>query len=146
MIIFLSKLEIVQYLLNIPERYSDLHCTTGTTHIFHPAHLAFQCFEPFFHILIPRFLSFLIVNHYCKGPGSNPSNKLISEHLGQQGSFASSESEKINFLAEFWLKRSQNLHFSTSFSIMTEAFQGPGIKYNWRKVASATGQKNVLCF
>ena len=86
LIIFLSKLEIVQYLLSIPDRYSDLHCTTrATTHIFHHAHLAFQRFEPFFHILIPRFLSFLIVNHYCKGPGSNPSNKLNSEHLGQPG-------------------------------------------------------------
>lgn len=147
MIIFLSKLKIVQYLLNFPDRYSGSQfATRATMHIFLPVHLASQRFEPFFHILIPRFLSFLSINHYCKGPGSAPSNKLISEHLGQPWAFASSESEQINFLSEFWLKRSQNLHSSTSFSIVPETFQGPGIKHNRRKAASATGQKNVSCF
>ena len=74
----------VQYLLSIPDRYSSSQFTSrATMHIFHPVHLAFQRFEPFFHILIPSFLSFLSISHYCKGPGSAPSNKLISTHLGQ---------------------------------------------------------------
>lgn len=140
------KLEIAKYLLNVLDRYpGSCWAIQAKGHIFYPVCLSFQEFEPFFHTFTTRFLSFLIVSHYCKGPGSAPSKKFISEHFwGSQGSFASSESEKINLLSEFWLERFKHYIPPPFFLLGLKPFKVTGLNTTGEKLTVLQDRKCIM--
>lgn len=91
---FLPKVDIAQYLLNIPNKCTGSYRTIRAKgHVFH------SIFPRFWTILqhtYPKFPFCLIVNHNCKGPGFAPAKEThFWASLGSQGSSASSETERL---------------------------------------------------
>lgn len=76
---FLPKVDIAQYLLNIPNKCTGSYRTIRAKgHVFHSI---FQDFEPFSNTLIPNFLFALLSITTAKVQALPLPKKLISEHL-----------------------------------------------------------------